>query len=1438
MVFHKIISLAWCTSLMSVLLLAVTGSKSFLPDPDTLLGLLSFEGTQLSKDSSCFSKSHQFAKFMHIVTIDPTAVIDSTACHRVGPEKSSVTCRNLNHVLKKYHGVSSVVFYLAAPGKGYSLNFTYNVTNQHNVRFCGNSSLPQAKIPTVKCNEKGGFSFINSNNISFSNVEFINCGSVQSRSYRDFSNLPRLHSAMSIRVGLYFYNCTNVTMYHVQVNSSQAIGVVMYDTDGQVEICDSTFANNSVYDHSTQSGGGGFAVKFTYCKPGDSTCNDTYDPFHRKNKDSIYSFHNCTFQENSVINPTINHTIINMKMSKYHRNAPSGQGGGLSIHIKGDAKNNLFNLTDCHFIKNSAMWGGGLHIEMEDDSANNSIIISGCNFSSNGDVLGNNTYTGGGAIDAFIITCNFNRLHIQDCIFTNNHALEGGAICFFIAHQTRLSIDKRLKISITNCLFESNKASFGSAMVVSNFPIFTSGVFPDIQVCDCNFSSNHYLQPNTTTHPVGIAAVYISDVPVSFQNQVIFNSNVGSALTAVGTQLNFTNATAYFGNNSGIDGGAMALLGDAFILIGPTTKMTFVGNSATRYGGAIYNRYISKEHLMSTVDCFLRYSEPPIEFNPDNWTAHFNFSNNQANIGGCSIFTSSIKPCTWKFGDNINTNTFHWTHWQYDLNNTKCMHKREIFTEPKKFNCSKHNQSLCNLIKIVPGHIFTIPLDAYDDFDNNVTDHTVYTAQMLDDDSKSLAKVSDGFNYIISNLMMITGKPGSNIKLQLQTEDSRTTHVVLNMKIQSCPPGFVCGDNNTKCDTVNVSCQCPTEKYMYRGKLKCFPKRFISKIDINYWYGSVPNKSSNGSINLTLIGRIPRMYIRSQDKASDTVTLPRHMHKVDKILCQSANRTDVLCGKCIGGYAVAVNSRTYDCVPCNDNSTNPGEFVKFLCAYVTLTYLPIMVFFILIISFDIKLASSAAAGFLLYAQIISTGNFLYPQVQHRAPQVIRTIQMIIYGIFNLESFAFLMDPFCLNPKFTTLHALCLDYAIAVFPLVMIVIIYLPYKCKLLCCKCHCQMGKETETVTDSDSDNTSATTVSISASQRSCCNKPPKNTLIHAFTAFMLLSYTKFGLASMKTIFITELFDAQGKAKTQRIFLAGHLSFSDSHFLFPFGILAILVLVFVVFLPPLLLLGPLQFIDWLADKPKFRCIHKFWPSITIHTFLDTFQGYKPNRRFFAGLYLLFRLVLFLTFSFSLDLFSQYTVQLIVILIMFAFVSLLRPYANEYYNYLDILLFLNLGILNVITIYVSEYQYTNGIYTLECILIFLPLIYMIFALWNKARKSKFNQRLANSVKSSSEETEKLLKSNSDDPFGESINYSSDDPDEEIFQRAARGNRFRTANIETHLPTKPGGVPKTVVSILDPQMPKIEEEEERSSTNKSDSGTGRQSNSGRSTWSNTY
>jgi predicted outer membrane repeat protein len=188
----------------------------------------------------------------------------------------------------------------------------------------------------------------------------------------------------------------------------------------------------------------------------------------------------------------------------------------------------------------------------------------------------------------------------------------------------------------------------------------------------------------------------------------------------------------------------IALLGGASILVGPNTRMTFVDNSAKGHGGAIYNRYISAERLMSTAACFIRYTEPLIE--PDNWTAQFNFSGNSAHFGGCSIYTSSIVPCTWKNGKT--SNVFRWKNWNYD---TTCRQGIEISTEPGHFigiNTS-NNRSISDSIEIYPGNAFRIPLSAHDDLGNNniITNDTSYYAELQDPNSV-VADIEEGYSNL------------------------------------------------------------------------------------------------------------------------------------------------------------------------------------------------------------------------------------------------------------------------------------------------------------------------------------------------------------------------------------------------------------------------------------------------------------------------------------------------------------------------------------------------------------------------------------------------------------------------------------------------------------------------------------------------------------------
>ena len=1183
------------------------------------------------------------------------------------------------------------MFYLASPNSVYSL-YNDTVFKQVNeISIVGNTST---NLPVViQCEPPiAGLSFLNVADLTISNIQFLNCASPRNSTSRNFT---KPNSMLMINVGLYFYNCTNINMYNVEVvNSSQAIGVVMYDNDGMVNITNCTFADNEVSEDVQFPGGGALAIEFTYCKPG-NMCNGTnYDPHYRKNKNSVYSLTSCTFSDNHARGQNSANYGGKLSLASNSSHSAVGQGGAISIYVKGDATGNSVSIANCHFVNNKAEWGGGLHLEMDDNANNNSIYISDCAFIGN-QANHENDGTGGGGIFISItmyfwdehINTRLNRVHINYSLFTNNSAIEGGGLAFAITHLNGVLLTDPTKLLVvSSCWFESNKARLGSAVAVFNYPIVNDGYLPTVIFEDSTFTNNHIVYIDNDIHPLGTGAVYTNEVPLEFKGTTSFISNSGSALSAVGDKVTFDDySSALFNNNRGVFGGGIALLGTAFLLVGENVEMNFTNNCASQYGGAIYNEYSSREDVKSSINCFIRYKKPFVA--PIDWEVLFYFSNNTAKQLGKSIYSTAILPCL--YGEDDVAKIFCWNdkqhieRWIYEESNCS----DEIHTQPRSFSSS-------SLIDAYPGYAFHLPLVAWDDLNHNVTDDSVYYAY-INENSKAISEVKPGYTHVASNYISITGKPNNEVKLVMQTERSRLMHVCLHLNLKTCPPGFDLVHNSSDPKTLECNCN-RSGNNNYHGHIRCNNQPLKSQIDTKYWYGLVNDSHSY------LMGHMPIYFASNVQRITSTssfIDIPDDPNEVGEYLCTQLNRTGVLCGECLPDYAVAVNSPTYECVRCND--TSQAKKVGDAFTYILLTYGPITVLFMVIVLCNLNLASSAAAGFVLYAQIISSEFFDITAYQLSYDQGVEVSQkrfqkayIAIYGILNLRSFSFLRDPFCLinSKSFNILSVLCLDYAIAIYPIIVIIGVHLAF-----CCPCHkCERWCESQQLYQRCRQLSQSQTTSV-----------PRNRWVNSFVAFMILSYSKFGLASMKTLQSNKLFNATGDAIDHRVYVAGQLSYpADSSYL-GYAIGAIFIAVLFVFLPPLLLLVIINLINWLTGKIEF--LRKFWCGDKVHIYLNAFEGYKTNRRWFAGVYLLFRLIMFIVYCFTPTILIQYLLQQILILSLIILVALLRPYEADFYNYWDTILLFILGILNLSGIYMFVNGFSNDLYIAEGILVFIPLV---------------------------------------------------------------------------------------------------------------------------------
>ena len=88
-------------------------------------------------------------------------------------------------------------------------------------------------------------------------------------------------------------------------------------------------------------------------------------------------------------------------------------------------------------------------------------------------------------------------------------------------------------------------------------------------------------------------------------------------------------------------------------------------------------------------------------------------------------------------------------------------------------------------------------------------------------------------------------------------------------------------------------------------------------------------------------------------------------------VCGSKGRTGHLCGDCIEGYAPPVYSYSVECVRCNETSYKYNIIKYISCAYVPLT-----IFYIIVVLKKISITSHKMSGLVFVCQILTISSVL------------------------------------------------------------------------------------------------------------------------------------------------------------------------------------------------------------------------------------------------------------------------------------------------------------------------------------------------------------------------------------------------------------------------------------------------------------------------------
>ena len=374
--------------------------------------------------------------------------------------------------------------------------------------------------------------------------------------------------------------------------------------------------------------------------------------------------------------------------------------------------------------------------------------------------------------------------------------------------------------------------------------------------------------------PSSLAAIYVTNLEL---NNVSIVNNTMTGLLACYTAVS-VNGSSVFYNNTGIDGGGLAIYSDSYLMFYEYSFLNFTNNRAMR-GGAIF---VSKQFPHSS--CFFQLSE-----HKKPRSANAIFFGNGAAIAGSVLFGGDLTDCDLSFADHSNVHS-----------------TKQYFN--KIFNYSAQTG---------PSVISSEPTDVCFCDDNNTINcsQTQLTMTAYPGEEINISVVTVGqWNGIAPAILQIQPIENSNATTGLYNTSAlkctkilfepkyeaytinvymKSGHKLLNISFSCCPLGF---------QTLNHTIPCECEEWIKQlhvgSAVTCDAKTKMITRKGDAWIGNI-------SESLIVRKICPFDYCNTA-KVSFSLTDPDPQ-------C-ALNRSGILCGRCQEGYSLALGSN--NCIQC------------------------------------------------------------------------------------------------------------------------------------------------------------------------------------------------------------------------------------------------------------------------------------------------------------------------------------------------------------------------------------------------------------------------------------------------------------------------------------------------------------------------------------------
>lgn len=405
----------------------------------------------------------------------------------------------------------------------------------------------------------------------------------------------------------------NIKYSRFNNNSASLNGGALYSSSNSTVISYSNFVSNFVEAYDKASNGG---AAFIYC--GSKIAYSNFTSNHCKTtltnssqKKSIQSMGGALFYYGG------NHTL---SFSNFNKNSVENDGGAVRI-----AKNvGKFTLNKCNFTNNNASYedGGAISLATPNITISNSIFKN--NFANED----------GGAIDTFSLGSYKVNVLIKNCLFNSNTAFKAAGAIYLGVNTVQ---------SIVNSNFTSNKATVAGAFYIESI---------SVSISNCIFSSNkadnvskktiYNKQGKVVSHSGG--AVFVKNGSTVTIKNSLFKSNKATSGGAITNHGKMVIDKCNFTSNSATNGGALYGGGKTSTI----RNSIFYKNSATKTGGALFinegNVNMKSSMIVSnTAKSYSVYSTVSITLNNNWWGNTLSIKDKSPKTLGLT----NVKVSTW-----------------------------------------------------------------------------------------------------------------------------------------------------------------------------------------------------------------------------------------------------------------------------------------------------------------------------------------------------------------------------------------------------------------------------------------------------------------------------------------------------------------------------------------------------------------------------------------------------------------------------------------------------------------------------------------------------------------------------------------------------------------------------------------------------------------------